>query len=122
MCLKLVVLTEAPMGAHRFYHHACPALSAFPACLPCPQVGTKLLAADVKIASRLTGKIAAGKTLTRYAAVPDAACLPLLLLCHCGVPCAMHAVHCAALQLTCGVALSVYAHSVRSVVRLAGCC
>jgi hypothetical protein len=52
-------------------------------------VGTKLLAADVKIASRLTGKIAAGKTLTRYAAVPDAACLPLLLLCHCGVPCAM---------------------------------
>ena len=30
-----------------------------------PQVGTKLLAADVKIASRLLGKVVHGKTLTR---------------------------------------------------------
>lgn len=29
------------------------------------QVGTKLLAADVKIASRLLGKVVHGKTLTR---------------------------------------------------------
>lgn len=35
---------------------------ALPALL---QVGTKLLAADVKIASRLLGKVVHGKTLTR---------------------------------------------------------
>lgn len=34
----------------------------------CSQVGTKLLAADVKIASRLLGKIVHGKTLSRWVA------------------------------------------------------
>lgn len=48
----------------------CPLPSTAPA-LPFPcQVGTKLLAADVKIASRLMGKVVQGKTLTRCAGCP----------------------------------------------------
>lgn len=38
--------------------------------VPPVQVGTKLLAADVKIASRLMGKVVHGKTLTRWVGCP----------------------------------------------------